>query len=64
LWVTIWISFVSGLVGLLIGLITGLCRLSPNPALARSGGVLYRADPRHAAAGADFYLLFLHRHGA
>lgn len=33
LWVTIWISFVSGLIGLFIGLITGLCRLSPNPAL-------------------------------
>ncbi len=33
LWVTIWLSFVSGLFGLLIGLITGLCRVSPNPTL-------------------------------
>ena len=33
LWVTIWISFVSGLFGLLIGLITGLSRVSNNPAL-------------------------------
>jgi len=40
LWVTIWISFVSGFAGLVIGLITGLCRLSPNPAL-RGLAVLY-----------------------
>ncbi len=33
LWVTIWISFISGLFGLIIGLITGLCRVSNNPAL-------------------------------
>ncbi len=33
LWVTIWISFVSGLIGLVIGLITGLCRISKNPTL-------------------------------
>lgn len=33
LWVTIWISFVSGLFGLLIGLIIRLCRVSSNPAL-------------------------------
>ena len=40
LWVTIWISFVSGFFGLIIGLITGLCRLSPNPTL-RGLAVLY-----------------------
>lgn len=40
LWVTIWISFVSGFAGLVIGLITGLCRLSPNPTL-RGLAVLY-----------------------
>ena len=40
LWVTIWISFVSGLIGMVIGLITGLCRLSPNPAL-RGLAILY-----------------------
>ncbi len=40
LWVTIWISFLSGFFGLLIGLITGLCRLSPNPTL-RGLAVLY-----------------------
>ena len=41
LWVTIWISFVSGgLVGLLIGLITGLCRISDNPVL-RGLAVIY-----------------------
>ena len=33
LWVTIWLSFISGLFGLIIGLITGLCRVSNNPAL-------------------------------
>jgi polar amino acid transport system permease protein len=33
LWVTIWISFVSGFAGLVIGLITGLCRISKNPTL-------------------------------
>jgi len=33
LWVTIWISFISGLFGLIIGLITGLCRVSNNPTL-------------------------------
>ncbi|MFZ1325779.1 MAG: amino acid ABC transporter permease [Candidatus Contendobacter sp.] len=40
LWVTIWISFLSGFFGLLIGLVTGLCRLSPNPTL-RGLAVLY-----------------------
>ena len=40
LWVTIWISFVSGLIGMVIGLITGLCRLSPNPTL-RGLAILY-----------------------
>ena len=40
LWVTIWISFVSGFFGLLIGLITGLCRISKNPTL-RGLAVLY-----------------------
>lgn len=33
LWVTIWISFVSGFFGLAIGLVAGLCRLSPNSTL-------------------------------
>jgi polar amino acid transport system permease protein len=33
LWVTIWISFLSGIFGLAIGLCTGLCRISRNPAL-------------------------------
>lgn len=40
LWVTIWISFVSGFFGLIIGLITGLCRISKNPTL-RGLAVLY-----------------------
>jgi polar amino acid transport system permease protein len=40
LWVTIWISFVSGFFGLIIGLITGLCRISKNPTL-RGLSVLY-----------------------
>ena len=40
LWVTIWISFLSGLIGMVIGLITGLCRLSPNPTL-RGLAILY-----------------------
>ncbi|MBZ4194342.1 MAG: amino acid ABC transporter permease [Candidatus Contendobacter sp.] len=40
LWVTIWISFISGLIGMVIGLITGLCRLSPNPTL-RGLAILY-----------------------
>ncbi|MDQ5908411.1 MAG: polar amino acid transport system permease protein [Pseudomonadota bacterium] len=40
LWVTIWISFISGFFGLIIGLITGLCRISKNPAL-RGLSVLY-----------------------
>ncbi len=33
LWVTIWISFVSGVVGMLLGLVAGLCRVSRNPTL-------------------------------
>ena len=40
LWVTIWISFISGFFGLIIGLITGLCRISKNPTL-RGLSVLY-----------------------
>jgi polar amino acid transport system permease protein len=40
LWVTIWISFVSGFFGLIIGLVTGLCRISKNPTL-RGLSVLY-----------------------
>ena len=40
LWVTIWISFVSGFFGLIIGLITGLCRIAKNPTL-RGLAVLY-----------------------
>lgn len=40
LWVTIWISFVSGFFGLVIGLITGLCRIAKNPTL-RGLAVLY-----------------------
>ncbi len=30
LWVTIYISFASGLLGLVLGLVTGLCRISKN----------------------------------
>ena len=33
LWVTIWLSFLSGILGLVLGVITGLCRISKNPAL-------------------------------
>jgi polar amino acid transport system permease protein len=33
LWVTIWISFASGIVGMVLGLVTGLCRISKNPTL-------------------------------
>jgi len=33
LWVTVWLSFLSGILGLAIGLVTGLCRISRNPAL-------------------------------
>ena len=40
LWVTIWISFVSGFFGLIIGLVTGLCRIAKNPTL-RGLAVLY-----------------------
>ncbi len=40
LWVTIWISFVSGFIGLAIGLITGLCRISKNPTL-RGLAIIY-----------------------
>lgn len=40
LWVTIWISFVSGILGMILGLVTGLCRISKNPTL-RGLSVLY-----------------------
>lgn len=40
LWVTITISFASGLLGLVLGLVTGLCRVSKNYAL-RSLSILY-----------------------
>lgn len=40
LWLTIWISFVSGLLGMLLGLITGLCRVSKNPTL-RGLSIIY-----------------------
>ncbi len=40
LWVTIWISFISGFFGMIIGLITGLCRISKNLTL-RGLAVLY-----------------------
>ena len=33
LWVTIWLSFASGIVGMVLGLVVGLCRVSKNPTL-------------------------------
>lgn len=40
LWVTIWISFFSGIFGLILGVFTGLCRVAKNPAL-RGGAIIY-----------------------
>lgn len=40
LWVTIWISFFSGVFGLILGVFTGLCRVAKNPAL-RGGAIIY-----------------------
>ncbi|MHB1400117.1 MAG: amino acid ABC transporter permease [Trichloromonadaceae bacterium] len=40
LWVTIWISFFSGIFGLILGVFTGLCRVAKNPAL-RGGAIVY-----------------------
>lgn len=40
LWVTIWISFLSGIFGLVLGVFTGLCRVAKNPAL-RGGAIIY-----------------------
>ncbi len=40
LWVTIWLSFLSGILGLVLGVVTGLCRISKNPAL-RAFSVFY-----------------------
>ncbi|HSH70483.1 MAG TPA: ABC transporter permease subunit, partial [Deferrisomatales bacterium] len=33
LWVTIWLSFTSGIVGMVLGLVVGLCRVAKNPTL-------------------------------
>ncbi len=40
LWVTVWISFVSGVFGLLLGLVAGLSRVSRNPTL-RGLAIIY-----------------------
>ena len=33
LWVTIWLSFASGIIGMVLGLVVGLCRVAKNPTL-------------------------------
>jgi polar amino acid transport system permease protein len=40
LWMTIWISFLSGTLGMVLGLITGLCRVTKNPTL-RGLSIIY-----------------------